>query len=495
VAAVAAFAVVGAGSVFAYTQLSGGGPRPADAMPGTAVAYAQFDLDPSAEQKVNLVRLLREFPEFEEATGISSDREDLRQLAFEEILSDLDCDLDYGSDIEPWIGDRAGLAAVPVSDTVTPVIAVQVSDEGLAEDAVATLEECSTTGALPEDVDMTEEGSDVAVDFVDDYMLLTEADHLEDVVQEATDSPLGDADGFSDDMDALDEQGVMAYWVDIPGLLELPVVTSSMESTGQDLSFLDDYDATFGALRAGSDYIEFAAMTRGGSFTLDAEGDNPVTELPETTLGALSVSGGGAALDENWEELLAALDAASGGQAQAEIDAFETETGFSIPEDISTLLGDNLTIAVDSEGLSPENLQDPSDIANLGFGARFTTDPDAITDLIERIQSLLGQQGVPVELITRDTDDGLVLASNDDYADQLADGGSLGDSETFQTAVPDASEAAYAFYLDVDQLEAAAEAFGETEEIEELSSLSAVGVSGTQSDDLSTVSFRVVFEN
>lgn len=494
VASVAVIAVVAAGGVFAFQTLGGGGPRPADAMPDSALAYAQFDLDPSAEQKVDLVRLLRQIPDFAEETGISSDRDDLREKAFEEMLSDLDCDLDYAQDVEPWIGDRLGIAAVPVDDTVTPVIAVQVSDEGPAEDAVATLEECSTTGALPEDIDVAEEDSDVAVDFVGEYMLLTEADHLEEIVQMSTDSPLGEADGFSSDMNALAEQGVMSFWVDIPGLLETPVVAAELESSGDDISVLEEYDAAFGALRAGSDYIEFATMVRGGSFALEADGDNPVTELPETTLGALSVSGGGAALDENWEDLMSSIDSSSGGQAQAQIDAFESETGFSIPEDLSTLLGENLTVALDAEGLSPDNLQGASDIANLGFGARFTTDPDAIRDLVDRIQSLLGEQGVPVQLSTADTDDGLVLASNDDYADQLAGGGSLGDSDAFKSAVPDAADAEVVFYLDFDRLETVVEDFGGEEGIEQLASVRAIGFSSIQDDDLTSTSVRMVFE-
>jgi hypothetical protein len=82
VAVVAAIAVVAAGAVLAFQTFGGGGARPADSMPASALAYAQFDLDPSAEQKVNVVRLLRGFPEFEEETGITSDRDDLRQLAF-----------------------------------------------------------------------------------------------------------------------------------------------------------------------------------------------------------------------------------------------------------------------------------------------------------------------------------------------------------------------------------------------------------------------------
>ena len=51
--------VVAAGAGWAVgTYLGGGGTQPEDVMPDTLVAFADVDLDPSAEQKLNLVRLL-----------------------------------------------------------------------------------------------------------------------------------------------------------------------------------------------------------------------------------------------------------------------------------------------------------------------------------------------------------------------------------------------------------------------------------------------------
>jgi len=112
-AAAAALVLIVGGGVLAFQVLSGGGPQPADAIPDDAIAYARIDLDPSAEQKVNAVRLLRSVPEFEEETGITSETDDLRRRLFEEALADSEgcSEVDYDNDIAPWIGDRAGAAA------------------------------------------------------------------------------------------------------------------------------------------------------------------------------------------------------------------------------------------------------------------------------------------------------------------------------------------------------------------------------------------------
>ena len=121
-------------------MLSGGGPQPAEAIPSSAIAYARIDLDPSADQKINVVQLLRNVPEFEEATGITSDTDDLRKRMFELALEDSEgcSDIDYDDDIEPWIGDRAARrrdARRRGGGSPEPLLVLQMSDEDAAETA------------------------------------------------------------------------------------------------------------------------------------------------------------------------------------------------------------------------------------------------------------------------------------------------------------------------------------------------------------------------
>ena len=104
--------------------------------PGDAIAYVSLDLDPSASQKIEAIKILRKFPGLRSELDISS-RDDLRQTVFEEIQKSGDCtDLDYANDVEPWIGDRVALAAVPATRaaaSVRPLVALQVTDQDKAK--------------------------------------------------------------------------------------------------------------------------------------------------------------------------------------------------------------------------------------------------------------------------------------------------------------------------------------------------------------------------
>ena len=57
-AAVAVVAVVGVGG-WAVAQLFAGGSAPASAVPSSAIGYVSLDLDPSASQKIEAVKILR----------------------------------------------------------------------------------------------------------------------------------------------------------------------------------------------------------------------------------------------------------------------------------------------------------------------------------------------------------------------------------------------------------------------------------------------------
>ncbi len=506
----AAFAIVlGGGAFAAYQYLNGGGPQPAEALPSDSVAYLRIDLDPSASQKVNALRLLRRVPEFEEATGISSETDDLRELMFDTMVEGTDCDLSYDNDIEPWIGDRAGLAAVPVDEQLVSVAAIQVSDEQAARDAIDAIKECglTTSSFAGPEVDVTSGGvgdvmasSDVVdsadessdVDFVGDYMLIADhPDALPDIVSDAETSPLSESDQFQSDMDALDGEGFASYWVDLDGFRD---AAASMGGPSGQFDMAGAH-SMFGALRAGSDNIEFVMQTRSDA-DISADVDNPISDLPDTTLMAASASGGAELVDSHWGDLQSMVEGIGGPDAYAEmLSRVEAETSLRLPDDLQTILGDNITLAMDSTGLTPENFgsEDPADFY---FGARMTTDQAAIQDVVDRLNAKLASEGMSGSLITQETDDGLVVASNEDYAGMLASGGDLGSSDGFETAVPDGAASTVAFYLDFDRL---ADAMAQDEStdpeiIETLDPMRALGSSMTQVDGGQRWTTRLVFD-
>ena len=133
---------VGGGAAWAASSFLSTGDQPAQALPASTIAYASVDLDPSGEQKIEAIRTLRKFPAFADNVDLDTD-DDLRERLFTELTESGECEgLDYAADVEPWMGDRAAVAAVDTgAETPSPVLVLQVSDAGAAEDGLATLQE------------------------------------------------------------------------------------------------------------------------------------------------------------------------------------------------------------------------------------------------------------------------------------------------------------------------------------------------------------------
>jgi hypothetical protein len=136
-AGVLAVALLGGGVAFAASKLSGGGAQPDEAVPASAVAYFSVDFDPSAGQKVDALRFARKFPSA--GAKIGSD-DDLRKALFDSIKGDGDLKGDWATDVEPWLGDRAGLAVLPAAqdgDDPGVVVVLAVKDATKAKAGLA----------------------------------------------------------------------------------------------------------------------------------------------------------------------------------------------------------------------------------------------------------------------------------------------------------------------------------------------------------------------
>lgn len=443
VSAVAVVAIAG-GAFAAYSKLSGGGAQPHDVLPASVIGYARVDADPSASQKIALLKLIRKFPDAAESIGIKSPKQDVRKLIFDEILSETDCDLTYDSDIKPWIGSRFGTALE--KDGETAIFAIQVTDEGKARKGIAELFSCG--------------GEDKpGIAFLDGYAVVAEKQSIADkATKDAQAAPLAEDKKFVEDFDDLGDQGVASVWGDVDGVLKVPGLAEGINQGftsgyGDDSGSLADLTETFAgvrsgalALRAGSSSLEVAGLAHSDGDRDDVD-TVPIASLPKSTALAFSVSGGGAAIGKQWDTFIAQLEASGQGSA-ADLSGFEQATGFALPDDLKTLFGDAITIAVGTKNLGTiPSLSGPDDVAGLDIGIALTSDKDKAGDLARRIAALVGQIGV--ELAVQETDDGAVIATNDKAAKDLGGGGSLGDSSLFKQVVPDAGKATSAFYVDV----------------------------------------------
>ncbi len=422
IAALAMVLVVAGGGIFAYGKLKGG-DQPSAVLPGTAVAYARVDLNPSAGQKVAAIRFLLKFPSVKDKLGLTGEKDDLRQKLFEQIKkyagNDL-ADVDYDKDIKPWLGERAGIAALPPADgkdDPVVVLAVQVKNEGEATKGLDKL--------------MANEDKKPGRAFSNGYVLLGDDQATVDkAVATAKDNPLDKNAKFSSDMDKLGEQGFMSAWADMKGIASISGKVDSAALGG----IGDASMAT--ALRFDASYVELKGIAQGDKSIKvnSADAGDLITKLPDTTAGAVAVSGGENLVDTMWQQ----MDKASNGNIKQLTEQISEETGLTLPDDLKSLLGKNLAVAIDKDSANGPKI-----------AARMETDPAKAEPVVEKLTTLLHERSsanVPIE--TAKDDDTLVLATDKDYAEQVLKGGNLGQSENFKQALPDTKGAVTVGYVD-----------------------------------------------
>ena len=172
------------------------------------------------------------------------------------------------------------------------------------------------------------------------------------------------------------------------------------------------------------------------------EGSTLVTELPADTAVAWGMVGGADAIRDAWD-----FYADSYGEELDSIVAEAESAGFTLPDDLATVLGDSMAISVGPDiigAFSAMSQTDPN-LPPLPVAYRVTTDT-------ERVQELLNANGMGQGVLVQRTDDGtLTLGTDQLYVDDLAEGpeSTLGSDELFTSAIQDAEDAQSIFYVDV----------------------------------------------
>ncbi|SDU52599.1 DUF3352 domain-containing protein [Jiangella alkaliphila] len=493
----AAVLLAGSGGVFAWQALDGGGTQPHDVLPADAIGYVRLDLDPSAGQKIEAFRFLQNFPLFTEATGITDENVDLRERFIDELASATGCDIDFATDVEPWAGERVGAAMTPAAgDSGQPgyVVALQTGDEEAATAAIDRILGCGGAEA---------ESEGLGHAYVDGYLLVTDTQENADTYADAAaDSSLADNPEFALAMDQLGEQGIASAWFSGAAMFDAFDGSASAfgigaGASGNDVPTMDDarelidetYRSVALSVRFDDRYAELAGVVTGSSYhALDGGGVN--ASVPDDTSFFLGAHDAGQYVRDNWDASLESLP--GGGDMLAELEA---QTGLVLPDDLATLLGDELLVAADAGSADIDALAESGDFSSIDIGARVVTDPDAFADLWERLQGLAADAGAPLdELPLQTTDDGFVLATSEDYAAQLLDGGGLGDTDAYRTAVADAADADSVFFLNIDTLEhlldGAGDSLGEAER-QSIEAVQAIGMAMHYNEGNMELSLRV----
>jgi hypothetical protein len=476
--------VVAGGAAYGIAQFLGGGASPASAVPDDVFAYLAVDLDPGAGQQVEAYRTLKKFPGLEDELKLSGGDEDLRKAIFEKIADEADCDLSYEDDIDSWLGSSAAMTGWRYKDSPELAVAIAVKDQDAAEKGFQKLEACSSGSGEGSGSDTSgdlEKATDPGVAFTDGWMVLAD-DHAtaQAFVDAAASSSLADDDDFRSRVDDVGGEGFVTGYVSsgaVDAMLDsmtggsasgsstafgrAGALSSSGGSDGTDLGvspidplgqsraqlekYFGDFQGAAMSLRFDSGALEVRVHGEGvpGAASM-AGGDSGIEDLPASTAFAYALPVGDTWVSDLVDQMRSSMGADTFDQG---VEQFEAQTGLSVPEDLQTLLGDGLTISVDSsidaQGLVSGS---PDAISGLPVGLRINGDPEKVRPVLDRI---LAQVPLPPGMVSvEDGEHSVALAPDPDYAKTLAGSGGLGDDAGFTEAVPDFESGDAAIYAD-----------------------------------------------
>jgi hypothetical protein len=411
---VAAVLTAGVGAAVAVGSAIGGGQQPEDVLPKSAIALAKVDLAPSLSQRKAVYDLSRKFDNVD-VKSVSSVKDDLLAALFASAGT-----LDYRKDIKPWLGDRAGVAAVPDSTApqhVAPVAAVQYTDK---DKATSTLK------------DAQKSSPDFAFAFSGDYVLIANTQADADKYAKAGDH-LADNQRFSNAIDALGGDQIVTGWADAKGVYDV------IPAAQRDQLKLDaDPSGSFvvGA-SADSSYLEVVGKAVDVSDSLkqygagsvgNGKGHNLIATMPVQATAALELTGLGDTLTKAYAKL-SQQPGFQGLEDQAK------QYGLNLPGDLRTVLGTDVGIGVFG------NLTDNPRVV----GHVLTEQPDEAIKILTKVPT---PEDTPPFALEKESSNSYFIGT-DAAAIALARKGTLGDSAPFKRALPDARDAGFALYVSI----------------------------------------------
>lgn len=281
-AAVAALFVVGCGG---SSDDSSGGTDPAGVAPAQAPVFIDFTVRPEGETKQNLDALAKEI------AGIDN----LGELIVTELENSAAGDgeeLDFETEVEPWLGDRGGLFLQEYEDSDFEGygVAFQTSDEGAAKDFVdkqlESNDEPAEEGSY-EGVDFAVEADDgTTVGVFDGLVVLAEDEEIFKAMVDASDGEnLGGEDAYTSAVSDVPEQSAADVYVDIGALIDEAggEIDSDTEVFLDSLGIEPDEATAVASLVPGSGQIEIDLST-------NLSGDEPPSGDASELLGSLPAS-------------------------------------------------------------------------------------------------------------------------------------------------------------------------------------------------------------
>lgn len=359
------------------------GKDPAEAAPPDASVFIDATLRPDDEVASNVNALAKEI------AGI----DDVGEFIVEELEGSAvggGDKLDFENEVDPWLGDEAGLflREYDGNDFHAAGAALQIEDEGEAEEFVEKhvaegeaekLEEGSFEGV---DFKVEEEGGTFG--FTEGLLLFGEDEaNFKEAVEALDGENLASTDAFSEASDEVPDGAVGDVFVDIGKLIEEAGQGIDAEAQlGFEVLGIDPEDATaLISLVPGSDHLEMDVSSNAISgTTVGGDASALLETLPAGSVGAFASAEYGKTL----QEMIDRIDA---NGIPGEIPAHQLKRALQQSGlDIDSLLGSIGNVAGFAEGNSESNLGGAVEIE--------TKDPAEAENTIKNLSLLLRAAGV-----------------------------------------------------------------------------------------------------
>jgi hypothetical protein len=441
VSLIAVLAVIGGGVAYVgYHKLASSGAQPDQWAPASSIAYVKIDLDPAASEKIAALRFEQKFPDAPHVTSADQLKDALLTEAFDRPSSDID----YATDIEPWLGDRVAVAVYPdANGKAQPVGILQVKDAGQAQTGLTklihTLSDSTSTPGFEIEGDYAVVGpSQAAVDAA---------------VAAARTSAITASNQYASDVATLGGDRIVTAWADLGALAKYASKSGALTGAGSlglsgnsalgDLSSLGGGSGlgslgslaqlggaqglTTGALKGrlvlGLELQAGYASVSGRVFGADVSGvqngdaGTLLGQLPAGSVAGVAASGIGALISKELTTLESGPLGALG--VKGELDAAGAKLGISLPGDAINLLGSDAAAGLDS-------------IPAAHGKAKFTaiTEPTDVAQGLKTAQALAALMTASGTPATATASGSKVIVTND-----AAASGALGDNPGFKAAM------------------------------------------------------------
>ncbi|MGC1167244.1 MAG: DUF3352 domain-containing protein [Solirubrobacterales bacterium] len=379
-AATAALAVAGCGG---SSDASSGG-SPAALAPPQAPVFIEVAVRPEGELKSNVEALA-------ESIGGIDDLGDLVVSELEQSASDSDEELDYAKEVEPWLGEKAGifLDEYDGEDFTEYGIAVQTSDADATQafvDKQSKSDEGPADDGSYEGVDYKVERDDgMTVGVIDDFLAFAEDEQaFKAMVDASAGESLAEEASFSDTFDAASNGSFADVFVDVGELIDQSGGTIDPEAQQfLDSAGIDAKEATaVASLVPGSDQIEIEVSTDlGAEKPPTGDASELLGSLPADSFAAFALADFG----DRFEEAIDEIDANGipGEIPKGQFKSGLKEAGIDI-EKIAASVGD---LGVFAEGSSESSLA--------GAAVLATKSAKEATNTVSNIGLLLRASGIP----------------------------------------------------------------------------------------------------